>query len=79
MIQMSVGGIIAYRKTRVLGLRARYASKSRDTIGNNILGISFVVKGIRFSSGGKRYSRNKCHEMGGRLKIHVSKSVLVFK
>ena len=79
MVQISVGGIIAYRMNRVLGLRARYASKSRDTIGHNTLGVSFVVKGIRFSSGGKRYSMNKCHEMGGRLIIHVSKSMLIFK
>ena len=78
MVQIRVGGIIAYRKNRVLGLRARYASKSRGTIGHNTLGISFVVKGIRFSSGGKRYSKSQCHEMGGRLKIHVSKSVLIF-
>lgn len=79
MVQISDGGIIASRKNLVLGLRTRYASKSRDNIGHNKLGISFAVKGIRFSSGGKRYPTNKCHEMGGRLKIHVNKSMLIFK
>jgi hypothetical protein len=79
MVQTSVGGIIASRKSCVLGLRARYARKSMDIVGYNKLGISFAVKGIRFSSGGKRYSTNKAHEMGDRpdrLDIHVSISVL---
>jgi hypothetical protein len=74
IVQTSVGGMIANRKSRVLGLRARYASKSRDVTVNNMFGISFAVKGLRFSSGGKRYSIN-----GDRLEIHVSISELIFK
>jgi len=76
MVQMSVGGIIANRMNRVLGLRARYASKSIDNIDCSISGIAFVVKGIRFSSGGKKYPKNELHEMGDTLEVHVSISVL---
>lgn len=70
---------MANRKSRVLGLRARYASESREIIVYNIFGISFAVRGIRFSSGGNRYSTKMFHEKGDRLDIHVSISVLVFK
>lgn len=71
--------MIANRKSRVLGLRARYASESRGTREYIILGISFAVKGIRFASGGKRYSTNMFHGIGDRLEIHVSISLLIFK